>query len=103
MIQNTEIVVRLWNMFYYIKYQLYIWKLKIIPDFKAEFLALLQSHDPSEIIYIFWFAPHSNVFITFDQFKAASLKVLISIMHWSTAKSTDKHYGSFLNAIWIGV
>ncbi len=26
-------------------------------DFKAEFLAsLLQSHDPSEIILIFWFA-----------------------------------------------
>ncbi len=38
--------------------------MRVIPDFKAEFLAsLLQSHDPSEFILIFWFAAQKTFII----------------------------------------
>ncbi len=46
-------------------------KMWFIPDFKAEFLAsLLQTHDPSEIILIFWFAAQKT-FIIINMLKTA--------------------------------
>ncbi len=49
-----------WPDFYWIYLKIVIYSC----DFKAEFLAsLLQSHDPSEIILIFWFAAQKNIYV----------------------------------------
>ncbi len=75
LIQNTAKAVILWNIFtiynncflfeYILKCNLFLW-------FQSWILAsLLQSHDPSEIILIFWFAKKNTFIIIIIMLKTA--------------------------------
>ncbi len=68
LIQNTAKTVTFWNIFYHLKFLFSIWKyfkVRVIPVIsQLIFLAsLLQSHDPSEIILMFWFAAQKTLII----------------------------------------
>ncbi len=64
----------------------------LLETIKADFLAsLLRSHDPSEIILIFWFAAQKTFIII--------IIIIIIIM----LKRAEKNFSVFLFFLWIEI